>query len=86
MTCGDVGGDVHASDSVRCHAIYGNVTADDGVHVKYRETPPPADDLGVARTVDYSFGIGSDGIHVNGKRLTVDKGFPFNGGIHLNDD
>ena len=72
VTCGDVQGDVHAGDSVRCAAVYGNAAAQDGVRIR-RDTAPAAE----ADDDGYSFGIGPDGIHVNGKKLTFGKGFPF---------
>ena len=35
---------------------------------------------------EYSVDIGSDGLRINNKRLIIDKGFPFSGGIRLEEE
>lgn len=76
VACGSVGGDVSAGDSVRCTEVYGNAFGSDGVQIcrGEPENVPPAED----NEDGCSFGIGSGGIYVNGKKGKFGRSCPSN--------
>ena len=76
VTCGSVGGDVSAGDSIRCTEVYGNAFGSDGVQICRGdpENAPPAED----NEDGCSFGIGSGGIYVNGKKVKFGRSCPSN--------